>query len=64
MIKQRRGQGIDPTPEQVATERARARVAAELVFGGHSLARPVDVLWSPEQTAALRALLAGKGVTR
>lgn len=53
---QRRGQGMALTPEQLATERARARMAAGV--------RGVDflILWSPEETEALRATLAGKGV--
>lgn len=63
-VQRRRGQGMDPTVEQVATERARTRVAVELVYGGYSLTTGgVDVLWSPEETEALRVMLAGKGVS-
>jgi hypothetical protein len=51
---------MDVTPEQVATERARIRVADELLRAGRLI--PLDVVWSPEETAALRATLAGKGV--
>lgn len=51
---QRRGQGRALTPDQAATERARARMA---VRGVEFL-----ILWSPEETEALRATLAGKGV--
>lgn len=53
----RRGQGMDLTPEQVAAERARARMAAGV--RGVSI---FEVVWSPEETEALRAALVGKEV--
>lgn len=59
---QRRGQGRALTPEQVAIERARTRVVDELLRSGRIF--ELDVVWSPEETAALRATLAGKGVSR
>jgi hypothetical protein len=59
---QRRGQGMALTPEQVAIERARTRVADELLRAGKIFT--LDVVWSPEETAALRATLAGRGVSR
>lgn len=58
-VQRRRGQGMDLTPEQVATERARARLAAAL----QNAPANVLVVWSPEETRALRAALAGRAVT-
>jgi hypothetical protein len=58
-VQRRRGQGMDVTPEQVAAERARARMAAAL---RGKISNVFLILWSPEETEALRATLAGKGV--
>jgi hypothetical protein len=58
---QRRGQGMDLTREQVAIERARTRVGAELLQATGRIF-PVEVIWSPEESMALRAMLEGKGV--
>jgi hypothetical protein len=51
---------MDVTPEQVAAERARVRVANEIASRVPIFT--IDVLWSPEDTEALRTTLAGKGV--
>lgn len=58
---QRRGQGRALTLEQTAQQQARSRVAQELQPTGR-LVVAIDILWSPEETVALRAMLAGKGV--
>lgn len=48
------------SPQDVAAIRGRTRVGAELAAAGH--AGPVEVLWTPEETKALREALAGKAV--
>lgn len=58
-----RGQGVALTPAELAIERARVRVAGELLGAGVMPSQSgVDVLWSPEETAALAATLAGQAV--
>lgn len=57
-VQRLRGQGRELTLEQVAAEQVRARLAAAIWgTGGHT------AVWTPEETAALRAQLAGEEVT-
>jgi hypothetical protein len=60
--KYRRGQYVTAalTELEVAAIAARNRVSRELRAAGVQVG--VDLVWSPEETEALRSALAGKGV--